>query len=460
MFARRLRRLLQDFRAPRSLKSRQPGNLKIYLDTIYEQATNDFFEKVTLPALLASRYLIVVATPDAVDRGADRNDWIRREIDAFEGGPNAGNIFAVLGKDTPGNILPGDLAGRYPNIEIIDLRGLSALSFLNPAKAARLSDETVKLLAPLLGFGIDDMPTLRREEERRQQVKLGLTAGSAIALVVAVAGLAIFAFESRNRALDALSRSLFATDRVIQSISNSLPVSEARSQLLASTCDLLDSLQDSTATPRTNARVLCSVERAESRERLGESAQAAELIVSAIRLAQEQFAKTGSPDDALAVLVAGKAALQRFIDDRPLGKENDALAFFMAKSHEFTKALVTERDLPEFAAQTLQAAAVSLAEKQRTEEAIKAVDAANELGQIALDRGADLSARLDYITSVSLKSEIHRLRGESAASSEATARAQALFSAIRAEDAEAQGLGERFRQVAEIIGASAGGTRR
>ena len=238
-FARRLRRLLQDFRAPRPLRDRQAWPLKIYLDTIYEQATNDFFERMTLPALLASRHLIVVATPDAVDRGADRNDWMRREIDAFEQGPNSSNIFAVLAVDVPGNVLPGDLERRYPNIEIIDLRGLGPLSFLNPAKAARLSDETVKLLAPLSGFGLDDMPALRREEERRQQVKLGLSAGSATTLVVAVAGLALLAFESRNRAVDALSRSLFATDRVIQSVSGSLPAGEARSQLLGSTCDLL-----------------------------------------------------------------------------------------------------------------------------------------------------------------------------------------------------------------------------
>lgn len=451
-FARRLRRLLQDFRPPQPLRDRQSRPLKIYLDTIYEQATNDFFERVTLPALLASRHLIVVATPDAVDRGADRNDWIRREIDAFEQGSNSGNIFAVRAKDLPNNLLPGDLARRYPNIEIIDLRGLGPLAFLNPAQAARLSDETVKLLAPLLGFGLDDMPALRREEERRQQVKLGLAAGSATALVVAVAGLALLAFESRNRALDALSRSLFATDRVIQSVSGSLPVGEARSNLLASSCDLLDSLRDrSPAAPRTNALVLCAVERAESRERLGEGAKASELINSAIRLAQDQFAKTASPDDALAVLVASRAALERTINGGPPGSERTALLEFVTRSRDFSKALVSERDVPEFAAQTLQTAAVALAQKQKTDEALTAVDAAIELGQMALDRGAELSARFDHVTAVSLKSEIHRLRREFPASSEAAAQAQSLFSAIHAEDAEARGLGERYRQVADIV---------
>lgn len=459
-FARRLRRLLQDYRPPPSLRDRQPQPLKLYLDTIYEQATNDFFEKVTLPALLASRHLIIVATPDAIDRGADRNDWIRREIDAFERGPNAGNIFVVRALDVPGNTLPGDLDRRYPNIEIIDLKGLGPLSFVNPTRSARLADETAKLLAPLLGFGLDDMPALRREEERRQQVRLGLATGSATSVIVAVATLAIFAFESRNRALDALSRSMFATDRVIQSVSASLPAGEARSQLLASTCDLLDSLRDqATAAPRTNAIVLCAVQRAESRDALGEKTQASELIEFAIKFAREQFTKTGSPDDASAILVAQKAALQRMIAENIAGGERKALVDFIASASELSKSLVSDKDIPELAAQTLQAGAVALAEKQETPEAMDAVDAAVEFGQTALDRGADLSARLDHITAVSLKSEIHRLRGDSQTSLEASSRARRLFSAIRGEDVDAQGLRERFRQIAEIIGRPAEGQR-
>ncbi|UFW51097.1 MULTISPECIES: hypothetical protein [Bradyrhizobium] len=451
-FARRLRRLLQDYRPPPSLRGRQPQPLKLYLDTIYEQATNDFFEKVTLPALLASRHLIVVATPDAVDRGTERNDWIRREIEAFERGPHAGNIFVVRALDAPGNALPGDLERRYPNIEIIDLRGLSPLSFLNPSRAARLADETAKLLAPLLGFGLDDMPALRREEERRQQVRLGLVAGSTTSLIVAVATLAIFAFESRNRALDALSRSMFATDRVIQSVSASLPAGEARSQLLASTCDLLDSLRDhATADPRTNAIALCAVQRAESRDALGEKAQASELIDFAIKFARDQFAKTGSPDDASAILVAQKAALQRVIADNTSEGKGNALSDFIKSARDFSKSLASDKDLPALAAQMLQAAALTLAEKQELRKAMDAVDTAIELGQTALDRGADLSARLDHITAISLKSEIHLLRGDSQASLEASSRARQLFSTIRDEDVDAQGLRERFRQVAEIV---------
>src|SRR5262245_1006024 len=86
--ARRTRRLLQDYRPPRELKVHPVARLRVYLDTIYERATNDFFERVTLPALMASRNLVVIATPDAANRDPARKDWMRREIEAFEGGPN------------------------------------------------------------------------------------------------------------------------------------------------------------------------------------------------------------------------------------------------------------------------------------------------------------------------------------------------------------------------------------
>ena len=151
-----------------------------------------------------------------------------------------------------------------------------------------------------------------------------------------------------------------------------------------------------------------------------------------------------------------KAELKRAIVGGPPGS-GKKLIEFIERSRDFTKALVSEKDLPEFAAQALQAATVSLAEKRRTDEAITAVDAAIEFGQIALDRGADLSAQLDHVTAVSLKAEIHRMRGEARPASEAAAKARALFSAIHAEDAEGQGLGDRFRQVADIIGAPATG---
>lgn len=449
-FARRLRHLLQDFRPPKSLRDRHAAPLKVYIDTSYERATNDFFERVTLPALLSSRHLIVVATPDAADRGPDRNDWIRREIEAFEDGPNAGNIIAIQAKDAP--TLPGDLAQRYPNIEIIDMRGLSALAFFNPAKAARLTNETVKLLAPLLDLSLEEMPALRREEERRQQFRFGFAVGGATTVVLVVAGMSILAFESRNRALDALSRSVFATDRVIETISGSSLADEARTVLVATSCDLLDSLRlQASVQPQTRALVLCAVERSKSLDRLNEPSQAVSLIQSAISLAESQFATEGLTDDALAVLEARKAVLDRAVATNLSSADSNPLSEFVARSIDLSTALHSESSVPEFAATALQVAAVSFTQKKRMDEALTAVDAAIELRALALARGAELNTRFDNIVTIGLKSEIHRLRGEFPRSSQAALQARTLLGQITPGEVQNEGLGERLQAVTELV---------
>src|SRR6185436_6157179 len=50
-----LRRHLVSYRLPKSLASAHSTRLAVYLDTVYERATNDFFEQNIVPALEASR---------------------------------------------------------------------------------------------------------------------------------------------------------------------------------------------------------------------------------------------------------------------------------------------------------------------------------------------------------------------------------------------------------------------
>jgi hypothetical protein len=127
-----VRRELENFRPPKRLRDRLTQRLRVYLDTAYERATNDFFEQNIKPALLASRYLVVLASPAAITREDKESDWIWREIAVFEAGPNAGNILVVRVAGEFDGPLPGDLKQRFPNMEIIDLRNTSRLWFLNP----------------------------------------------------------------------------------------------------------------------------------------------------------------------------------------------------------------------------------------------------------------------------------------------------------------------------------------
>jgi len=155
--ARWLRRELQAFRLPRSLRGRFNRQLRVYLDTAYERGTSDFYELNIKPAVLSSRFLLVVATPDALGR-LGGEDWIVREVSDFVAGPNGSNVIAVRGAGEFDAPLPANLKDRFPNIEIVDLRGVSSLWFLNPTRAARLSAEKLKLIAPLLDIPPEEMP--------------------------------------------------------------------------------------------------------------------------------------------------------------------------------------------------------------------------------------------------------------------------------------------------------------
>jgi hypothetical protein len=87
--------------------------LRIYLDTAYERGASDFYEKSIRPALLSSRYLLVVTTPDAVRCAGEVEDWIQREISDFSAGPNGSNVIAVRAAGEFNGPLPGDLKERF-----------------------------------------------------------------------------------------------------------------------------------------------------------------------------------------------------------------------------------------------------------------------------------------------------------------------------------------------------------
>ena len=79
-----LRRALKTYRLPPPLRQGETPPLRIFLDTAYERASEDFYERNIKPALQTSRYLIVVATPDSLKPRADGGpNWVEREIADF-----------------------------------------------------------------------------------------------------------------------------------------------------------------------------------------------------------------------------------------------------------------------------------------------------------------------------------------------------------------------------------------
>ena len=307
--ARWLRRELEAFRAPKALRATFGRKLSIYLDTAYERGTIDFYEQSIKPALLASRYLLLVATPDAMPRPGRGDDWIEREIDDFIAGPNGHNIIAVRGAGEFDGPLPGNLKQRFPNIEIVDLRAASRFWYLNPVRAARLSAEKLKIIAPLLDLPAAEMPRLRQEEEKRQQNQLGGTIGATMGVLVAVTGLSVFALQSRNQAVRALEDSMFAAGGMALQASG-LPsmdgsTGRVRRHIINRGCDLVDKFgRGAVSDPPVTEMVMCRLERARELERLHEDAEARKRFTEAIEIAAKRHQQLSRIDAAVGIVDA------------------------------------------------------------------------------------------------------------------------------------------------------------
>lgn len=309
--ARWLRRELEAFRPPKSLREKYFRRLKVYQDTAYERGTSDFYEHSIRPALLQSRFLLVLATPDAVRR-TKGEDWVAREIGDFTRGPFRRNVIAVRAAGEFDGPLPGNLAELFPNIEIVDVRGASRFSYLNPLKAARLSAEKLKLVAPLLDLAAADMPRLRQEEERREQGRLGTTTGAAFGVLAAVTGLSVYALQSRNEAIRAMEDSMYAAGGMAMEASRlqtSGKASERSRHLLISRgCDLVDKFRSgATREPQAEEYVMCRLERAREHEALSELQPARAQIEDAIAFSKLQHDRLARMDAALGQVKAQQA---------------------------------------------------------------------------------------------------------------------------------------------------------
>jgi hypothetical protein len=307
--ARWLRRQLEAFRPPRALRDRLPRQFRVYLDTAYERGAIDFFDNTIRPALLASRFLIVVATPDAVLRPSGQDDWIKRETDEFTRGPNRKNLLLVRGDGDFDGPLPSDLALRFPHIEIVDLRNVSRFWRLNPLRASRISDELLKLIAPIGGVAAEDMPLLRREQERIQQARIGAAAGVTSAVLVAVSTITVYALVSRQRAAHALETTLTATGSLVRklgAIDAASPLTgEARRYLINDVCDIFDGLRkEADADARARPLVVCFGQRARDHENLEELDDARRVYEDALKEAFAIHARSGTPDDGRAIIDA------------------------------------------------------------------------------------------------------------------------------------------------------------
>jgi WD40 repeat protein len=169
-----------------------------------------------LDALRASRYLVVICSPNA-----SRSQWVNREVENFVEMGRGDRIFAYIMDGEPNS---GDERECFPHA----LREQEPLA----ADARRQGDgrdnAKLKLLAGMLGVTFD---ALKQREAQRRIRRLQLAIAAALILALAFGGLAWYANQARGRALVAEGNAV--TEAHVRATAEANAVNEAEARATA-----------------------------------------------------------------------------------------------------------------------------------------------------------------------------------------------------------------------------------
>ena len=198
-----LRSKLKNYKPPLELRDRLPPEVardlfaprEVFLDTAFGRASEDFWNNNILPNLRASKFLVVVSTPEAFSLRSDgTQNWLVREIDAFlESGRAAGRIMIVLAPGAPEERFPGRLGDISRNWDWVELRSFSVVRWWRQSAAEERDEAIAKLVAGLYGLPANSLPVLRREERRRRGRTLRLAFATGLLLLFVISGLGVAA---------------------------------------------------------------------------------------------------------------------------------------------------------------------------------------------------------------------------------------------------------------------------
>jgi hypothetical protein len=201
-FARRLRDRLMQYRFPKTFAGAPNRRLNIYLDEVYERASDDFFEDVIKPVLRSSRHLIVVQTRGALLPQADgRPNWVEQEVAYYRSLPQADEISVALAHGEMTDPLPAGLHEQLQNIQRVDLRILETPVRHLPAGRHEVDRQLLKFVAALYEIPEFRMPDLHQEEQQRTRRRQRNILAAASAVAVILLGLLIWALLSRAEAV-------------------------------------------------------------------------------------------------------------------------------------------------------------------------------------------------------------------------------------------------------------------
>lgn len=203
-----LQAALETYRLPGGLA--REGGLprriaRVFRDEEELAASPDLSDSIKA-ALARSRFLIVVCSPQTLD-----SQWVAEEIRTFRDLGRGDCILVLLVAGEPGELFPR-LFAQGPEPLAADVRVARPPRRRLPFVPIALRRARIKLLAPILGRGFDELWQRDWERQRRKLVLGGAAAG---VLVTVLSGLALFALDSsRERARQEAMRLAAASQQV------------------------------------------------------------------------------------------------------------------------------------------------------------------------------------------------------------------------------------------------------
>lgn len=179
--AKAIHKGLECFRVPAAVK-KLSGKKKInrvFRDQEELPIGSDLDDNISA-ALASSEYLIVICSPRAVE-----SEWVQKEIDTFIELRDREHVLAVLVEGEPGESFPKALLVN-DNGEAVEPLAADVRAENASMMKKLLKTEIMRLAAPILYCGYDDL----RQRNRERKIKTALTASFAAMSFIAVLSIA------------------------------------------------------------------------------------------------------------------------------------------------------------------------------------------------------------------------------------------------------------------------------
>jgi WD40 repeat protein len=194
---------LRNYRAPKAFSKTIPA-IRVYRDTELERVTPAIWQERIRPALVRSRFLLLVLTPSVLEPlESGQPNWVMREVREFLELPQSGNFLLTRARGHDAMPSLPEVDARFPEPGWVDIR--SAANWTRILKRAELGDKLTALAVPALGIDDKDIPKFNRLAEREKRRIAWLTAAVSVALLFLVSALAIVAILQRGKAIRSLA---------------------------------------------------------------------------------------------------------------------------------------------------------------------------------------------------------------------------------------------------------------